>query len=331
MVNKVRVMESVSDIDWSTWTPTESSALLFVIRGGQILLIRKKRGLGAGKINGPGGRLDPGETPLQAAVRETREEVGVAALGVREWGELRFQFTDGYKLLCHVFAADGCEGEAIETDEALPLWTSLHEIPYDEMWADDRLWLPLMLAGRRFSLVSIFDGDRLVDVKIDAHDPADSLFRYLKELGIETETVAHPPVFTVEAAKAHRVNHDGLHVKNLFLRNKKGAMWLVSVQEDRVIDLRGLGERLGAGNLSFCSAERLRKHLGVQPGSVTPLAILHDRDHQVKVAIDASLVGNHGHKVLCHPMTNDRTTAIRDEDLIRFLVSTGHQPVVLNF
>src|SRR5258706_10439473 len=105
---------NVATIDWSCWQPTEYANLCFVMRGGQILLIRKKRGLGAGKINGPGGRLEPGETPADAALRETQEEVGVVPLAIRERGELRFQFLDGYKLQCHVFSADGCEGEAIE-------------------------------------------------------------------------------------------------------------------------------------------------------------------------------------------------------------------------
>ncbi|HWL84728.1 MAG TPA: YbaK/EbsC family protein [Polyangiaceae bacterium] len=324
-------MDSVGEIDWALWTPTELSSLLFVVRGGQILLIRKKRGLGAGKINAPGGRLEPGETPADAALRETREEVGVVPLGIREWGELRFQFTDGYKLLCHVFSADGCEGETVETDEALPLWTPLGAIPYEEMWADDRIWLPLMLSGRRFSLRSIFDGDRMVDVEITAHDPAAPLFEHLRNLGIATETVTHPPVFTVEAAKTHRVHHDGHHVKNLFLRNKKGAMWLVTLREDRHVDLRELGKRLDAGSLSFGSTERLRAYLGVEPGSVTPLAAWNDRQHAVTVVLDASLVDAPGEKIHCHPLTNDRTTSMRANDLIRFLTSTGHQPVVLAF
>jgi len=323
-------MQGASDVDWANWTPTEVSALLFVVQGGRVLLIRKKRGLGAGKINGPGGRLEPGETPEDAALRETREEVGVVALGVREWGELRFQFTDGYKLQCHVFSADGCEGEPTETDEALPLWTPLGAIPYDEMWADDREWFPLMLSGRRFSARSIFDGDRMVYLDLTAHDPAEPLFEHLRTLGIATETAAHAPVFTVEAAKTHRARHEGLHIKNLFLRNKKGAMWLVTLHEDRVVDLRDLGKRLGAGNLSFCSATRLRKHLGVEPGSVTPFAAFNDRDHSVTVVVDAALVGSGNDNVHCHPLTNDRTTSIKGDDLVRFLVSTGHPPIILD-
>ena len=102
---------SVEGIDWAAWKPTEYANLCFVMRDGQILLIRKKRGLGAGKINGPGGRLEKGETALAAAIRETQEEVGVTPTGLEQVGELFFQFLDGYKLHVAVFAADGCHGE----------------------------------------------------------------------------------------------------------------------------------------------------------------------------------------------------------------------------
>src|SRR3989442_9690986 len=111
---------NVDQIDWSTWQPTEYANLCFVIRDGQILLIRKKRGLGAGKINGPGGRLEPGETSWQAAIRETQEEIGVTPHGLELIGELFFQFIDGYKLHVAVFAARSCDGELRETDEATP-------------------------------------------------------------------------------------------------------------------------------------------------------------------------------------------------------------------
>ena len=105
----------VDRIDWAAWKPTEYANLCFVMRDGQILLIRKKRGMGAGKINGPGGRLEKGETALDSAIRETQEEVGVTPTGLEQIGELFFQFLDGYKLHVAVFAASGCEGELIET------------------------------------------------------------------------------------------------------------------------------------------------------------------------------------------------------------------------
>jgi 8-oxo-dGTP diphosphatase len=147
--------------DWNAWTPREHATLLFVVRDGQILLILKKRGLGAGKVNGPGGRLETGETPIQCAIRETQEELGVTATGVREAGVLRFQFVDGHSIFGTVFRADDCVGTPIDTDEATPLWMPTDAIPYDRMWQDDRLWLPMLLAGRRFDGRFVFDGDRM--------------------------------------------------------------------------------------------------------------------------------------------------------------------------
>ena len=155
-------------IDWANWQPTQRATLCFVIRDGEILLIRKKRGLGAGKINGPGGRIEPGETALQCAIRETREELGVLATGVREAGELSFQFTDGLALHGYVFRADDCEGEAIETDEAIPLWTPLDAIPFNEMWVDDALWFPHLLAERPFVGRFLFDGDAMLGYELEA-------------------------------------------------------------------------------------------------------------------------------------------------------------------
>jgi len=152
----------IEEIDWSAWAPQQRATLLFVIRGGRILLIRKKRGLGAGKINGPGGRIGPAETPRECAIREVQEELCVTPTGVSFCGELRFQFLDGLSLHGYVFKASDCDGEPCETEEATPLWTPVDEIPYDEMWADDRLWVPLMLAGARFEGRFLFDGDRML-------------------------------------------------------------------------------------------------------------------------------------------------------------------------
>ena len=154
---------SVAEIDWERWRPVDRATLLFVVRGGEFLLIRKHRGLGAGKINGPGGRLEDGETPLEAARREVEEEIGVVPIGVRGCGELKFQFVDGYSIHVWVFRASGCRGEATSTAEADPLWTPVDRIPYDEMWEDDRIWLPHMLAGRRVTGRFVFDGDVMLD------------------------------------------------------------------------------------------------------------------------------------------------------------------------
>jgi len=146
-------------VDWSRWTPVDRATLVFVVRNDEILLIRKKRGLGAGKVNGPGGKLEAGESTLEGAVREVEEELVVTPTGLQERGELSFQFTDGYSIHVTVFSADGCRGDAQETAEAIPMWTPIDRIPYDEMWEDDRIWIPLMLDERPFVGRFAFDGD----------------------------------------------------------------------------------------------------------------------------------------------------------------------------
>lgn len=156
-----------ADIDWSAWTPTEQATLLFVVDGGRILLIEKKRGLGAGKINGPGGRLEPGEGPAACAVREVEEEICVTPHDPRPAGELFFQFTDGYALHGFVFRAEAWTGEPAETDEALPFWCATDAIPYPRMWADDRIWFPLFLEDRPFRGRFLFDGDRMLGHELE--------------------------------------------------------------------------------------------------------------------------------------------------------------------
>jgi len=153
-------------IDWATWQPQQRANLCFIVRNERILLIRKKRGFGAGKINGPGGKVDPGETTLESALRETFEELGIKPLGAEQRGELHFQFRDGHSLHCTVFLARDFTGEPHETDEAVPFWAPLQAIPYDEMWADDRHWLPLLIRGARFAGWFEFDGEDLLRWKI---------------------------------------------------------------------------------------------------------------------------------------------------------------------
>jgi 8-oxo-dGTP diphosphatase len=161
------VPRKIAEIDWTSWKPLELATLCFVVRDGRILLIRKKRGLGAGKLVGPGGRLLPGETAYECAVREVEEELRVTPTGVVARGEHDFQFTDGYAIRVFAFSADGCLGEPAETDEAAPAWHSLGAIPYDEMWEDNRVWMPLLLRGVPFSGRYVFDGDAMLDHRIE--------------------------------------------------------------------------------------------------------------------------------------------------------------------
>jgi 8-oxo-dGTP diphosphatase len=161
---------SATEIDWNQWVPRERANLCFILRDGELLLIRKKRGLGAGKINAPGGKIEPGETPLQAAIRETQEEVGLTPLGLEMRGELFFQFVDGYSLHCTVFLASNCEGTPIETDEADPFWVPANAVPYHEMWADDQYWLPQMIEGQFFRGYFVFDDELMLSKRVEFFD-----------------------------------------------------------------------------------------------------------------------------------------------------------------
>jgi 8-oxo-dGTP diphosphatase len=161
-------MHAMPTFDWSQWKPKDKATLLFVLdqQTHQVLLIEKKRGLGSGKINGPGGRLEEGETPLQAAIRETQEEIGITPHDPTLMGELSFQFHDGYSLFCSVFSSTGYDGTPIETPEAKPIWVPQHTVPYDKMWKDDALWLPLLFRGQKFQGCFYFDGDIMLEHRI---------------------------------------------------------------------------------------------------------------------------------------------------------------------
>lgn len=160
----------VESIDWKKWEPTESAVITYILREDEVLLIKKKTGLGAGKVNAPGGHIEEGETAQQAAVRETKEEVGLDTNGLRYSGELYFQFTDGLKLKGTVFLTECFSGELIETEEADPFWCRISEIPWDRMWEDDIHWLPRALKGEHFQGQFIFDGDDMVDSRISFYD-----------------------------------------------------------------------------------------------------------------------------------------------------------------
>jgi 8-oxo-dGTP diphosphatase len=162
---------SIDTVDWENWNPVERATLMFVIRDEQILLIHKKRGFGKGKINGPGGKIEGNETPYECAIRETQEELCITPSGIKFAGLLHFQFIDGFSIHGHVFTASGFTGTPTETDEAIPLWCSVHDLPYSRMWEDDHTWFPHLLAGRFFSGRYIFDDDHMLELKIDLSPP----------------------------------------------------------------------------------------------------------------------------------------------------------------
>ena len=154
------------------------------------------------------------------------------------------------------------------------------------------------------------------------------LLARLTALGIAYQNHQHAAVFTVEEAKALRGALTGGHIKNLFLRNKKEEMWLVVAEEDKRIDLKALGEKLGAGKLSFGSPDRLLRYLGVLPGAVTPFGIVNDTERKVKVVLDRDLMGFN--PVNAHPLVNTMTTALSPQDLVKFLEAEGHKPDILD-
>jgi Ala-tRNA(Pro) deacylase len=176
--------------------------------------------------------------------------------------------------------------------------------------------------------------DRPDPYELQKHLPTspEQLLQRLKELGIASETIDHEPVFTVEESRGLRGQMPGGHVKNLFLRNKKEEMWLVTVEESKRVDLKALGEKLtgatgGGAKLSFGSPDRLMKHLGVIPGAVTPFAVINDKDRAVKMVLDRDLLAFG--RVHAHPLVNFKATALAPADLVRFLEAEGHAPQVL--
>lgn len=133
--------------------------MTYIRDGDRVLLIRKKRGVGEGLLNGPGGKLEPGETPRAAAVREVQEEVGVTPRGVEKRGEIHFVFGEDPFMHTHVFHADGFDGEPRESAEAAPVWHDVAAVPYEEMWPDDQYWMPLFFDDKVFHATFHFDAD----------------------------------------------------------------------------------------------------------------------------------------------------------------------------
>lgn len=149
----------------------------------------------------------------------------------------------------------------------------------------------------------------------------------LAALGIDTTTVEHEPVFTVEESAALRTSIPGAHTKNLFLTDTDGRMVLVTAKDDTRVDLKALAKKLGAGRFSFGKAERLAAVLGVSAGSVTPLALMNASAAGVTVVVDQALMDFA--EVNCHPLENTATMRFATADLIRFIRACGHEPLIL--
>ena len=168
-------MNQYENIDWASWQPDERAVIVYIINRKlrKVLLIMKKTGLGKGKVNAPGGRLEPGESCLEAAIRECQEEVSLTPLNPEKRVELHFQFTSGYALYGEALFTDSWEGEPQSSDEADPFWCDLDKLPWDHMWEDDRRWLPLALAGKKLRGFYVFDDDKMLSEKLEEPDNFD--------------------------------------------------------------------------------------------------------------------------------------------------------------
>jgi Ala-tRNA(Pro) deacylase len=159
----------------------------------------------------------------------------------------------------------------------------------------------------------------------DLPTPPEALLAVFDKLGITYTKYDHAPVFTVAESEHLYTVIPGLHCRNLFLRDKKKAMFLVVVADHTPVDIKQLEEKLGCGRLSFGSAERLWENLGVRPGSVCPFSVINDTNHAVQVVLDAAMMQS---DLVCyHPMINSMTVSLTPKDLLRFFEHTGHEPV----
>lgn len=156
----------------------------------------------------------------------------------------------------------------------------------------------------------------------------EDLLARLDALGIAHTTVTHPPLFTVEESQGLRGEIEGAHAKNLFLKDKKGRLWLVVAREELAVDLKRLDRVIGSARLSFGRAELLEETLGIKPGSVTPFALINDPQRKVTPVFDRGLVESR--LVNFHPLTNEATTTITSEALMAFVKSCGHAPLIVD-
>jgi Ala-tRNA(Pro) deacylase len=156
----------------------------------------------------------------------------------------------------------------------------------------------------------------------------EDLLAYLAALGVETETLDHPPLHTVEDSRALRGEIPGGHTKNLFVKDKKGRLFLLVLGEETLVDLKKVHEKIGAqGRVSFGSAELLEEVWGVRPGAVTPFGALNDTAAKVSVVLDEAMMRHE--RLNFHPLINTRTTGLKSAGLMKFLRATGHEPLVV--
>ncbi len=156
----------------------------------------------------------------------------------------------------------------------------------------------------------------------------EDLAQRLETLGVKFEIVEHPPLFTVEDSKKLRGEIPGAHTKNLFLKDKKDALWLVVTLEDTKIEMKNLHKVIGSARLSFGKPELLMEILGVPPGSVTPFSLINDDKNRVNVVLDEEMMES---EILnYHPLTNQATMSLSNGDLLAFVHSCGHEPQIVN-
>jgi len=155
----------------------------------------------------------------------------------------------------------------------------------------------------------------------------EDLFARLESLSIQIKTHHHPPLYTVEDSRKLRGDIPGAHCKNLFLKDKKGALWLIVTLEETRIDLKSLHKRIGAARLSFGKPELLLQVLGVTPGSVSPFALINDKENRVRVVLDARMMAEE--MLNYHPISNEMTSTIASADLLKFIQACGFKPMHL--
>ena len=155
-----------------------------------------------------------------------------------------------------------------------------------------------------------------------------ALLVLLDSLGISYRLHSHPPIFTVAEGAHLKETIPGLHCRNLFLRDKKEAMYLVVAANETAVDLKALEKQIGSARLSFGSPDRLWKHLGIYPGAVCPFAVVNDKNHAVAVILDKTMMA--AETVCYHPLDNAQTIGLSPSGLLKFFAHTGHNPKILD-